>query len=439
MSLRQQFTDSMLRYLPDGGRIVVGFSGGVDSRVLLRLAVEYRACYPSTSIVAVHVHHGLSDKADHWLALCEQWAKEEKVEFVAEHVQLNLNSGDSIEQQARHARYQAINQHMTHDDVLITGQHLDDQAETFLLAVKRGSGPKGLSSMAVCMPFGKGSLVRPLLNAQRQDIEQFANDEALQWLEDESNQDTRFDRNFLRHEVMPLLSSRWPSFSKAVNRSARLCAKQERLLEELLKPELEACLDRFMGIKVEALNHFSELKRDQLLRMWLESQVTVLPSEVQLQKLWQEVALARVDANPQIELSGGVVRRFRGYLYWIAKQADVTSWTHALTLEEPLALPDDLGILSLKRGRSGDSTMTLECAKLTGALSVTFNPEGLSAHPHGRSGSRKLKKLFQEYQVPSWQRRRTPILMMNGIVVAVGNLFVDKDFYGSDCELVWDK
>lgn len=439
MSLVQHFIDTLQRHLPNGGRVVIGFSGGVDSRVLLRLAALYRAQRPDLELLAVHVHHGLSQYADKWLEQCESWAKAEQISFIAEHVSLDLESGDSVEQLARDARYRALASHVNTGDILLTGQHLDDQAETFLLALKRGSGPKGLSSMALSAPFASGELVRPLLDVSRSDIEHFAQAQQLSWLEDDSNQDTRFDRNFLRHQVLPVINERWPSFSKAVRRSARLCAKQEQLLEELLRPELEECLNSFEGIDIDALNRSSALKRDQLLRMWLEAYTSVLPSEVQLQQLWSDVALAKPDANPVLVLASGSVRRFKSYLYWVGLQQDVAQWNESLVIEEAVQLPDSLGKLTLTRSTGQNSVMTLTRSALTEPLFVMFEPEGLSAHPYGRAGSRKLKKLFQEYQIPSWQRRRIPIVMMGEKVVAVGNLFVDKEFYGSDCELVWDK
>ncbi|MGR5176005.1 tRNA lysidine(34) synthetase TilS [Vibrio parahaemolyticus] len=438
MALYQRFAHAIDRHLPKGGRIVVGFSGGVDSRVLLRLTSQYCQQNTATKGVAVHVHHGLSANADLWLTQCADWADEEGLAFAAERVCLDTSNGDSIEQQARRARYQALSKHLLPTDILVTGQHLDDQTETFLLALKRGSGPKGLSSMAESMALGAGKLVRPLLNVARDEIEQFAVREQLSWVEDESNQDTRFDRNFLRQTILPEINLRWPGFATSVSRSARLCAKQEQLLEELLLPELENSLDEFSGLCINTLRHFSSLKREQLLRFWIAKHAETMPSEVQLSQLWREVAMARRDANPEVVLSGGSVRRFQDRLYWVRECAEVVNWHKSWTCHQPLTLPDDLGRLFVKPANAS-SELTLDYATLTNGVDVVFDPQGLSAHPQGRIGSRKLKKLYQEYKVPSWERRRIPVILQQGKVVAVGNLFVDKAFYGSDCELVWDK
>ncbi|MCG9665766.1 tRNA lysidine(34) synthetase TilS [Vibrio mediterranei] len=437
MTLYQQFSQVLDEQKVMHGKIIVGFSGGVDSRVLLRLAARYSKQH-SITCLAVHVHHGLSDNANEWQVQCERWAQEEAVEFTCERVTLSQDSGESLEQLARQARYQALRQHMQSGDILLTGQHLDDQAETMLLALKRGSGPKGLSSMASSMNFGSGRLVRPLLNIARHDIERYAQHEQLQWVEDESNSDTRFDRNFLRQSVLPVLNQRWPSFAKAASRSARLCAKQERLIKELLLPELEVCMNEFQGLSISTMSSHSILKREQLLRLWLEANTSLMPTEVQLCKIWQEVVLAKQDANPEMNLAGGAIRRAQGHLYWVEAYKDVSDWQQSWLDKDTLVLPDNLGVLKLV-SPSKDAKMTLDRQTLNGSLKVIFNPEGLSAHPHGRAGSRKLKKLFQELKIPSWQRRRIPILIQDDKVVAVGNLFVDKAFYGSDCELVWDK
>ncbi|OIN27132.1 tRNA lysidine(34) synthetase TilS [Vibrio barjaei] len=437
MTLYQQFSQVLDEQQLMHGKIIVGFSGGVDSRVLLRLAARYSKQH-SKACLAVHVHHGLSDNADEWQAQCERWAQEEAVEFACERVTLSQGSGESLEQSARQARYQALGQHIQSGDILLTGQHLDDQAETMLLALKRGSGPKGLSSMASSMDFGLGKLVRPLLNTARQDIELYAQHEQLKWVEDESNTDTRFDRNFLRQTVLPVLNQRWPSFAQAASRSARLCAKQERLLKELLLPELEVCMGEFLGLNISTMSSHSILKREQLLRLWLEANTSLMPTEVQLRNIWQEVALAKQDANPEMNLAGGAIRRAQGHLYWVEAREDVSDWQQSWPDNDTLVLPDNLGVLKLV-SPSKDAKVTLDRQTLSGSLKVIFNPEGLSAYPHGRAGSRKLKKLFQELKIPSWQRRRIPILMQGDKVVAVGNLFVDKAFYGSDCELVWDK
>ncbi|NOH92287.1 tRNA lysidine(34) synthetase TilS [Vibrio sp. AIC-3] len=424
-------------------RLIVAFSGGVDSRVLLELAAQFAKSH-HIDCCAVHVHHGLSNNADYWAEQCKTWCDALSVSLFIERVSLDISRGESVEKLARDARYQALKKHIRQGDVLVTGQHIDDQVETFLLALKRGSGPKGLSSMAKVMPFSGAHIVRPLLSVTRTDIEVAARDMALTWVEDESNQDVRFDRNFIRHQVTPTLTERWPSFRESVSRSAQLCAEQELLLDELLESHLQQALTEKHSLSIEVLSQYSDLLRARLLRMWLSRCNQPMPSQKQLKLIWDEVACAQADANPKLVLNEVEVRRFNHQLYVVKETKDLSNWQSDISMEESLVLPDGLGELHLTSAASDGVSNHCDAQHFSlnttrGTLRVIFNPEGLSAHPVGRGHSRKLKKLFQEYQVPSWLRRRTPILMDGDRVIAVLGLFVDKNYEGQDCEALWSK
>ncbi|WP_019276456.1 tRNA lysidine(34) synthetase TilS [Vibrio coralliilyticus] len=434
MNLYQTFSSVIDQHRQPGGKLVLALSGGLDSRVLLSLMARYCREHQQEGL-AVHVHHGLSSNADDWAEQCKQWCSEDGIPFNLERVTLEKH-GKSIEESAREARYQALSKYVSKGDILLTGQHSDDQFETFLLALKRGSGPKGLSAMAQAMPFGEALLVRPLLAVSRSDVKAYAVAEQLQWVEDESNQDTRFDRNFIRHQVAPVISQRWPHFSQAVQRSAELCAEQEQLLDQLLTERLAEVLHQDGSLWIEPLQNMTPLMRARLLRMWFSHHQARMPSREQLNKVWQEVALSRQDANPALSISGGQVRRFEQRLYLVEQWQELSGWQRDITIGTALNLPDSLGSLLLQPSNNGQlSKAALEAAP----LSVTFEPQGLSAKPTDRNHSRKLKKLFQEYGVPSWLRRRVPILMCGERVAAVADLFVDHHFAGQDCELVWDK
>ncbi|MGC9422139.1 MULTISPECIES: tRNA lysidine(34) synthetase TilS [Vibrio] len=413
-------------------RPILALSGGVDSRVLLHLLAQYHQYY-SVPVRAVHVHHGLSDNANNWVEQCQRWCDEYNIPLSVEYVTLDTQCGESIEQLAREARYAALSKHVKTENTLLLGHHADDQLETFLLALRRGSGPKGLSAMADWAAFSQGHLLRPLLHVPRQDIESFALEQQLQWVEDESNQDMRYERNFLRHQVTPILNQRWPTIYQAVQRSAELCAEQEAVIHELLADLLASATSKAGGLSIAQIQLCSDVVRRQVIRQWLAGRGVTMPSRLHTDMIWQQVALAEASANPKLQLREYQIRRFDGELFCVTLMSDLSAWQQSIQLNRPLILPDKLGYLTLSECSLGHIALPDE----PDALSVSFNPEGLSACPVGRAGSRKLKKLFQEYRIPSWQRRRLPILMYKGRVVAIASLFVDRDFAGQDYELIW--
>lgn len=401
-------------------QILIAFSGGLDSTVLLHQLVQWRTQQPTLSLRAIHIHHGLSTHADAWAAHCEAVCSQWQVPLVVERVTL-ADAGLGIEAHARQARYQAFADALLPGEVLVTAQHLDDQCETFLLALKRGSGPAGLSAMAESSAFAGTQLIRPLLTQTRAALEQWARQHQLCWIEDESNQDDAYDRNFLRLQVLPLLHQRWPHFADATARSAALCAEQEHLLDELLADELSDCTTVEGSLVLMPLMAMSRVRRAALLRRWLAAQHAPMPSRDALERLWQEVALAREDASPCLRFGDYEVRRYRGQLWWIKSVAGqsetVMVWTDWQT---PLSLPAGCGVLQLVAGGE------LRKPRADESVSIRFKAPGL-LHIVGRNGGRKLKKIWQELGVPPWRRDTTPLLFYGDTLIAAAGVFVTHE------------
>ncbi|EMN3920054.1 tRNA lysidine(34) synthetase TilS [Citrobacter farmeri] len=416
-------------------QILVAFSGGLDSTVLLHQLVQWRAQQPTLSLRAIHIHHGLSVHADAWVAHCEAVCAQWQVPLVVERVTL-ADAGLGIEAHARQARYQAFADALLPGEVLATAQHLDDQCETFLLALKRGSGPAGLSAMAEISAFAGTQLIRPLLTQTRAALEQWARQYQLRWIEDESNQDDAYDRNFLRLQVLPLLQQRWPHFADATARSAALCAEQESLLDELLADELSGCTTANGTLVLTPLMAMSRVRRAALLRRWLAAQNAPMPSRDGLDRLWQEVALAREDASPCLRFGDYEVRRYQGQLWWIksavGQSETILPWP---CWQMPLTLPAGLGYLRLQPGGELRMPREDEC------VSIRFKASGM-LHIVGRNGGRKLKKIWQELNVPSWRRDTTPLLFYGETLIAAAGVFVTREGLTegeSGVKLVWDK
>lgn len=415
---------SLVQRLSPHRQFLVAFSGGLDSTVLLHQLVCWRQQDSSVVLRAIHIHHGISANADSWVTHCQRVCEEWQVPLVVERVQL-VQSGAGLEAEARQARYQAFRETLQTGEVLLTAQHLDDQSETLLLALKRGSGPAGLSAMPVDAAFGNTRLIRPLLHDSREALLAWAQKHALTWIEDESNQDDAYDRNFLRLRVLPQLNARWPHFARALARSAALCGEQEQLLDELLADELSRLLSDEGALTIAPMIEMSAPKRAAILRRWLSLHHAPMPSRAMLGRLWQEVALAREDASPCLNLGDFEVRRFQQQLWWVKTQISQTetvlTWPD---IASPLSLPDNLGELSLVAG--GD----IRAPHKYEVVTVRFSASG-KLHIVGRNGGRKLKKIWQEFGVPPWLRDTTPLLFYGETFIAAAGYFVTQ---GGACD-----
>ncbi|WP_029685222.1 tRNA lysidine(34) synthetase TilS [Tatumella saanichensis] len=400
-------------------RLLVAFSGGLDSTVLLHCLASLRDTRKLT-VRAVHIHHGLSQYADKWAIHCQQVCKQWEIPLTVQKVTLNAE-GKGIEAAAREARYAVFADMLAADETLVTAHHQDDQCETLLLALKRGSGPAGLSAMPKQRSFAAGWLLRPLLPYRRQQLEAYAARYQLRWVEDDSNQQQIYDRNFLRLEVLPLLEQRWPYFTATAARSAELCAEQESLLDELLKETLDGLITPQNSLPVAPLEAMSPLRRHGLLRRWLAYCGAPMPSRAVLDKLWQEVALSREDANPRIVLGSGELRRYHQQLWWVrvfpSQRQQQLTWPD---LRQPLCLPAGLGQLM-----SAPQGIRLPLPRPDEQVNVRFTATG-NLHICGRERGRTLKKLWQESGIPPWQRETTPILFYGQQPVCAPGVFVTR-------------
>ncbi|UDG80639.1 tRNA(Ile)-lysidine synthase [Candidatus Hartigia pinicola] len=406
-------------------KILVGFSGGIDSTVLLHVLCHIKNYYrPFMKIRAIHIHHGLNVKASAWEAhckiLCQQW----NIPLVCHYITVD-SSNNGIESSAREARYQSYRNELHDDEIILTAQHLDDQAETFILALKRGSGPAGLSSMPELLRFNttdrQSWLLRPLLEIVRSNLEIYANENKLSWIEDDSNKDVRYDRNFLRLHVIPILSKRWPYFSVAVSRSALLCADQESLLDELLADALHNIIGDQGELFINGLLDCSSAKRNALLRRWIALHQVSMPSLNTLKRIWQEVALARQDAQPICQLGHVDIRRSQGKLWIVRRIKNLLGQKIQWEYPKPLILPEELGLLKVMQGE-GNIRPPLPTEKVT----VLFGVQG-ALKIVGRRHSRNSKKIWQELGVSPWMRRRIPLIYYNNQLITAVGYFITSE------------
>ncbi|PKG81202.1 tRNA lysidine(34) synthetase TilS [Colwellia sp. 75C3] len=419
--------------------LIVAYSGGIDSQVLLHALTQLKKNQLiSNKITVCHVNHGLSKNAEDWQEFSKKECAKLSVELIIKCVNVQVKAQQSLEALARDARYYALKTLKGNKSLVLTGHHSDDQSETFLLALKRGAGLKGLSAMSVQTQLGQHLLVRPLLSVSRQVIEAYAKDNQLSWVEDESNLDTCFDRNFIRQQIMPLLRDRWPSINNTINRSANHCLAGQELLDELAHEDLITCQATKTSLYSQALKDLSPARFNNVIRFFLAQQDYLMPSTEQVKQVRQQLQ-ASEDKTPQIKVGQCVFRRFKDQLFITPDYKDISDWHREIDLSEGatvVELPDELGKLTFATQLAQEHAKSLVCLPTVGQkVSVQFGHNNPKCLPDFRQHSRSLKKVLQELNVAPWQRKRIAFLYYdNELVAAIGH-FICKSFMVNDTGL----
>ncbi len=411
--------------LPSCKRLLVAYSGGMDSHVLLHSLLIIRDQL-SADIHVIHVNHGLQSSAERWAESCSDFCKSNEIQITILEVDAKSKKGESQEAVARVSRYQAIRELMRDGDVLLTAHHSDDQAETVLLQLLRGSGPSGLSAMPLINGFGLGFHVRPLLHYSRADLAEYARQNQLQWVEDFSNRDISFDRNFLRHEIIPLLKQRWPSLDRTISRSASHCAEAQQLIEDAARLDLQKMdIDASNSMSVDALAGLPHPRARAVIRTWIRDSGLQLPDTTRMDRVLREMLTAREDRNPIVDWPGVELRRYRNRLFLMPALMPLNGDIEmAWDGRSELVLPSMLGTISVEDSNAG---IALD-VWTKGDIAVCFRGGGERFRPVGRDVSKSLKSLFQEKGIPPWERERIPLVKINGELAAVGDFWVCDRF-----------
>ncbi|MGA7748519.1 MAG: tRNA lysidine(34) synthetase TilS [Gallionella sp.] len=423
VNLTERVAAQVAPLLPAHSSILIGLSGGVDSVVLLHLLHKLSARF-SWQISALHVHHGISPNADAWSDFCANLCAGLHISLHIERVDITPLRAHGIEAAARKLRHAAFAEQSC--DFVAVAHHADDQAETMLLQILRGAGVRGASAM----PQFAGRtdsvpLVRPLLYCSRQEILDYAAAHQLHWIEDESNANESYPRNFLRHRVLPLLNERFPAYRDTLMRSAQHFAEASKLLDDLAQQD---GVQTIVGetLAVAALQALSPPRAKNLLRYFLHSRSAPMPQAVQLEDMLQQLCRAREDAAVCIAYGDWQVRRYQGKVYVLRALAEfdrgiVLPWHGENELDWP-ALNSRLCFKHTKS--SGISLAKLQRAPAT--LGLRRGGESLRPHPDG--ATRSLKNLLQEHHVPPWQRDRLPLLYCGEELVCVPGVAVAAEY-----------
>ncbi|MCB5187724.1 tRNA lysidine(34) synthetase TilS [Methylobacillus caricis] len=424
--LRNHLSGFLSAHIQAGQTLLAAFSGGLDSRVLLELLAEARKKH-NFILQAMYVHHGLSYNADAWAGFCQQVCERLGVLFTCCRVDVDQDSGKGIEAAAREARYQAL--FSSSADHIMLAHHQDDQAETLLLQLLRGAGSKGLAAMA--MQDAERRLLRPLLDVARADLLSFARQLDLQWIEDESNLDLSYDRNYCRHQLLPYMEQRFPAVKRTFARSAVHLAEAADLLDDLAQIDAKQALVNNQ-LDIAVLAQLSSPRSRNLLRWWLSLNQLPLPSATRIQEMLQQLLVARPGSQLKVLVAGNAwLRRYQGWAcIEIAGQVNdaiALQWQG----EEELVLPNNGRLLfSRQMGRG----LALE-RLATKTLTVRHRSGGERFKPDAHRPTRTLRHLYQESRVPPWQRECLPLLYSGDQLLIVPGIGVACEFQAMKNEM----
>lgn len=405
-----------------GKAVCVAYSGGLDSTVLLHALARLRRTH-RVRLRAVHVNHHLHEAADRHAAAALREARRWRVPCKVLHAVVLPATDDSPEAAAREARYALLAAELAADEALLTAHHQDDQLETVMLALLRGSGVRGLSAMAAATPWHGRLLLRPLLGVSRGQIDSYAREQALGWSEDPTNSDERFERNYLRLRVLPLIRQRWSAAALTVSRSAALLGEARELLEQQACADLAHARDG-AALRVSVLMRLPEARRRNALRQWIAEQSLVLPDHRRLREIAGRMLTARGDATPRVQWRGGEVRRHGDLLLALAGAAgssSVREQSWDWRSQQRLALLGG-GSLELTQDLHGDVLLPA----LPARLRVSYRRGG--ERLQGLAGRIALKDLMQTQGLAPWKRATVPLLGDGERIIAVADLWLDPDY-----------
>ncbi len=404
---------------------MLAYSGGMDSHVLLHLLAEL-CNHSNLQLKAIYIDHGLSPQSAEWGEHCTDVCEKLAVPLIVERVSIRV--GDKgPEDAAREARYRTLAKRMLPNVVLITAHHRDDQVETVLLHLVRGTGAHGLAGMAPLRQFASGIHIRPLLEISHQKIADYARTRHLQWVNDASNADTSLSRNYMRHEIVPILRAHWPGAEKVIGRSAGHAAAAVELLEQIAVEDWQRCgLTGDSGLSLRACKTLGDARLRNLLRYWVRQSDLALPATCHVDEVVRQIREPSTTGHAIITWPGGACYRYRDTLSLSPRTAN-EDYEYDITWDP--AQPVVIVPLGIEVSANSAVGRGLALTRVRNAsLHLRNRQGGESLRLPGRAHHHKLKKLFQQAGVPPWERSRLPLLYVNGELAAVGDRWVSQEF-----------
>ncbi|AEO07931.1 tRNA lysidine(34) synthetase TilS [Buchnera aphidicola] len=411
---------------------LIAYSGGLDSTVLLYQLLKIKK--NNIQIRAIHINHNIHSLSQQWTEHCQKICVKNQIPLIIEYLQPHKNM-NNLEERLRIQRYNIFYKNLLKNEILLTGHHINDQCETFILSLKRGSGPTGLSCMSFQTSLGNNIIIRPFLNITKKELELWAKKHQLKWIEDISNLQIHYDRNFIRHNVMPILEKKWPYFIQNCLRTINICQKETKLLNYFLHKKIYNLIIFNDCLNIKTFKNMQKDMCTALIRYWLSLKKIKLPSYKSIQYIYDQIIFSRQDANPRIVLKKNEIRRYKETLYFLKIQPSVQNtilfWhNHNIKLK----LPNNLGYL--EKNKYGNK---LPAPHKNELINIRFQYEG-KIFILGRHKKRQIKKIWQENNIPPWLRNQIPLLFYNNIFIAALGIFIVNCnmTYRDDWMLSWN-
>jgi tRNA(Ile)-lysidine synthase len=419
----QHVAKGVVAQLPEHSSILVGLSGGVDSVVLLHIMSRLTAQH-AWKVTALHVNHGISSQAGKWADFCQKYCTSLSIPLHIQAVDIAALRHHGVEAAARKLRYQAFSRQ--HCDFVALAHHADDQVETVLLQLLRGAGVRGASAMPTIIQNAVGlNIVRPLLPFSRQAILDYASEQNISWVEDESNADDHHPRNFLRHRILPILEEKFPAYRKTLSRSALNFSEASSLLDELARIDAQLAIQNGT-LGISTLRTLEQVRAKNLLRYFMGVMGAPMPAVAKLDDILRQLLTARNDAMICIHYGDWQVRRYKNQVYVMPLFANfdldiALSWQGETKLDW-LPLQQQLKFTSTQG--SGISVKKIQAMPVI----IKVRRNGETIRPNVGGSARTLKNLFQENGIPPWQRERLPLLYCGDKLVCVPGVAIAAEF-----------
>ncbi|BGI51324.1 MAG: tRNA lysidine(34) synthetase TilS [Buchnera aphidicola (Ceratovacuna japonica)] len=414
---------SILKYIKKNQKILIAYSGGLDSTVLLhQLIILKKKKLKKIKIRAIHINHNISKNSKYWKKHCIKECKKNKIKLILKKIKKKYKN--NLENNLRKERYKIIKKELLEDEIIITGHHLNDQCETLLLALKRGSGPNGLSGIRKSTFLGnkKQLLIRPFIKINKKKLENWAIKKKIKWINDESNLNTYFERNFIRLKIIPILEKRWPFILNNFYRTSKICQKNQKTLNFFINPILKKCKINKTEIKIEKIKIFPKEIGILIIRNWIYKLIKKFLSYKKINQIYKDFILCKNNKMSSISFKKYKIQKYKNIIYYIRKTNNIKN--KIIFCHYPfkkICLPYKLGILEVnKKG------MKIPAPKKNDLVNIRFQFQG-KIKIDERNRSCKIKKIWKYLKIPNIYHNNIPLLFYNENFISAIGIFIVID------------